>query len=85
LVASGGKVNNTKRRIYGWNMSGASPGHDIKNIWFPTIGNWKHFKYLGMPIFLKSSHSQAWQDILDKIIARIQNWGAQWLNPMQVR
>jgi hypothetical protein len=34
-----------------------------------------------MPIFLNSYGTTAWQEVIDKIIARIQCWGGRWLNP----
>jgi hypothetical protein len=55
LIASGGKVNCAKSKIYGWNLSGHH--QDVISIifGFPMIVSWKYFKYLGMPIFLKTS------------------------------
>jgi hypothetical protein len=75
LLASGGKINCSKRKMYGWNVSGNLRDVISRIFGFPFITTWKHFKYLGMPIFLNSSLSQAWQDILDKIATRIQSWG----------
>jgi hypothetical protein len=45
------------------------------------ITTWTHFKYLGMPIFLNSYGKISWQDVIDKILSRIQIWGGCWLNP----
>jgi hypothetical protein len=61
LTTSGGKINISKRRIYGWNI----PGHQqdiISRIFgFPMIVNWKSFTYLGMPIFQSLTSSQDWK------------------------
>jgi hypothetical protein len=81
LAASGGKINNKKRRIYGWNISGHHQDIISKIFGFPMIVNWKSFKYLGMPIFHNIASSQDWKTILDKLTSRIQSWGAHWLNP----
>jgi hypothetical protein len=76
LVSSGGKVNNTKSKIYGWNILGQHQDAIYRIFVFPLIVSWKFFKYYGIPIFLKSSSSQAWKEILDKLAGRIQIWGA---------
>jgi len=34
-----------------------------------------------MPIFLNTYGSTSWQEVIEKIIARIQSWGGRWLNP----
>jgi hypothetical protein len=81
LIASGGKINISKSRIYGWNI----PGHQqdiISRIFgFPIIVNWKSFIYLGMLVFQSAASSQDWKAVLDKLASRIQSWGARWLNP----
>jgi hypothetical protein len=68
--------------MFGWNVLEHIRDAISRIFGFPFITTWKHFKYLGMPIFLNSSHSQPWQDILDKIAARIQSLGGKWLNPI---
>jgi hypothetical protein len=78
----GGGINNNKRKIYGWNITGELQTTKYRIFGFSMVGNWSSFKYLGMPIFLKSPSSQAWHEVLGKMIARIQSWGARWLNPI---
>jgi hypothetical protein len=48
---------------------------------FSLVENWSSFTYLGIPISLKSSYSQVWQQILEKISKKLTYWGTQWLNP----
>lgn len=81
LLASGGKLNSAKCRIYGWNVPGHIKDHIARIFRFPIITTWNYFKYLGMPIFQNSYGSTAWQEVIDKILARIQSWGGRWLNP----
>jgi hypothetical protein len=81
LAASGGKLNISKCRIYGWHVPGHLKDQISRIFGFPIITTWNYFKYLGMPIFLSTYGSSAWQEVIGKILARIQNWGGHWLNP----
>jgi hypothetical protein len=81
LAASGGKLNISKCRIYGWRVPGHLKDQITIIFGFPIITTWNYFKYLGMPIFLSSYGSSTWQEVIGKISARIQNWGGHWLNP----
>jgi hypothetical protein len=81
LTASGGKLNTSKCRIYGWHVPGHIKEQIARIFGFPIITTWNYFKYLGMPIFLNHYSSSAWLEIMEKISARIQNWGGRWLNP----
>jgi hypothetical protein len=81
LSASGGKLNSAKCRIYGWNVPGHIKDQIARIFGFPIITTWNYFKYLGMPIFLNSYGTTAWQEVIDKILTRIQSWGGRWLNP----
>jgi len=81
LSDSGGKLNSNKCRIYGWNVLGHIKEKIPRIFRFPIITTWKYIKYLGMPIFLNSYGSLVWQEVIDKIIARIQILGGRWLNP----
>lgn len=47
---------------------------------FPFAEKWQTFKYLGIPICLKSLPSTSWNQILDKIKAMFHQWGSFWLN-----
>jgi hypothetical protein len=53
-TASGGKVNELKSQIYGWNV----PQHEMQTIArilnFTGTTTWHSFNYLGIPISLKS-------------------------------
>jgi len=80
LTTSGGKLNISKCRIYGWHVPGHIKDQIARIFGFPIITTWNYFKYLGMPIFLSSYGSPAWQEIIGKISIRIQNWGGRWLN-----
>eukprot|EP00253_Pinus_taeda_P031705 PITA_31705 len=78
---SGGKVNQVKSYIYGWNVSNLTI-HNIAS----TLGvsyklNWSHFTYLGMPVSMGPLKADTWNEILDKIQRKIQQWGSIWLNP----
>jgi hypothetical protein len=42
---------------------------------------WKYFKYLGIPIIIRTLPSTHWQPILEKIKSKFSQWGAHWLNP----
>jgi hypothetical protein len=44
------------------------------------VTQWDSFKYLGVLIFKSKPNSSHWSPLLDKIKARIQAWGATWLN-----
>jgi hypothetical protein len=73
--------NATKIQIYAWNtLSGIL--RRITNILdFPLFKNWQSFKYLGIPICLKSLPASSWNPILDKIKSKFHQWGSYWLNP----
>ena len=42
--------------------------------------DWKEFKYLGVPNFLKRTSPKASQGMIDKMKQKITNWGGIWLN-----
>eukprot|EP00253_Pinus_taeda_P003424 PITA_03424 len=78
---SGGEVNFHKSCIYGWNISNQT-AHSIANIFGVAYkANWDHFNYLGMPVSLGPLKAATWNEILDKVKRKIQQWGTQWLNP----
>ena len=41
--------------------------------------SWDSFTYLGVPIFKSAIKPANWNPIIDKLKAKIQNWGAGWL------
>lgn len=78
---SGGKINQVKSCIYGWNVSNHTI-HSIANILGVSYKlNWSHFTYLGMPVSMGPLKANTWNEILDKIQRKIQQWGSMWLNP----
>eukprot|EP00253_Pinus_taeda_P020426 PITA_20426 len=78
---SGGKVNQAKSSIYGWNTANHII-HSIASIFgVPSRLTWNHFSYLGMPVSLGPLKADTWNEILDKIERKVQQWGTMWLNP----
>eukprot|EP00253_Pinus_taeda_P004750 PITA_04750 len=78
---SGGAINFHKSCIYGWNISNHT-AHSIANIFGVAYKtNWDHFIYLGMPVSLGSLKAVTWNEIIDKVKRKVQQWGTQWLNP----
>lgn len=78
---SGGEVNFHKSCIYGWNISNQTT-HSIANIFGVAYkANWDHFTYLGMPVSLGPLKAATWNETIDKVKRKIQQWGTQWLNP----
>eukprot|EP00253_Pinus_taeda_P003315 PITA_03315 len=78
---SGGAVNFHKSCIYGWNISNHT-AHNIADIFGVAYkANWDHFIYLGMPVSLGPLKATTWNEIIDKVKRKVQQWGTQWLNP----
>eukprot|EP00253_Pinus_taeda_P024410 PITA_24410 len=78
---SGGEINLHKICIYGWNISNQT-AHSIANIFgVAHKASWDHFTYLGMSVSLGSLKAATWNEIIDKVKRKIQQWGTQWLNP----
>eukprot|EP00253_Pinus_taeda_P003328 PITA_03328 len=78
---SGGEINYQKSCIYSWNIS-TQTAHSIANIFGVAHKvNWDHFTYLGMPVSMGSLKANTWNEILDKVKRKIQQWGTQLLNP----
>eukprot|EP00253_Pinus_taeda_P010145 PITA_10145 len=79
---SGGAVNFHKSCIYSWNISNHT-AHSIASIFGVTHrANWDHFTYLGMPFSLGPLKEATWNEIIDKVKRKVQQWGTQWLNPV---
>eukprot|EP00253_Pinus_taeda_P004040 PITA_04040 len=77
---SGGKVNEAKSCIYGWNTTNQTI-HSIASIFgVPSRLIWNRFSYLGMPVSLGPLKADTWNEILDKIERKVQQWGTMWLN-----
>jgi hypothetical protein len=78
--ASGALINNVKSNVYAWNTP-IRTARLIENIFrFPLIEKWQTFTYLGIPICLKSLPNSAWNQTLDKLKNKLEQWGAIWLN-----
>eukprot|EP00253_Pinus_taeda_P022180 PITA_22180 len=78
---SGGEINFHKSCIYGWNISNQT-AHSIASIFGVAYkANWDHFTYLGMSVSLGPLKAATWNEIIDKVKRKIQQWGTQWLNP----
>jgi hypothetical protein len=80
LNVSGAKVHNKKSHIYGWNVSIEQLQCISRILRFSSVEAWLYFKYLENPISLQNPPSHIWQEILDKMNKRIQQWGEIWLN-----
>jgi hypothetical protein len=73
--ASGALINSPKSNVYAWNTP-LRTTHLISNIFcFPLIEKWQTFRYLGIPICLKSLPNLAWNQILDKLKNKLDHWG----------
>jgi hypothetical protein len=60
LDSSGGDVNNRKFQFFGWYTSPQVMWEISHVLQFSLAKNWTSFRYLGIPISLKSSYSQVW-------------------------
>jgi hypothetical protein len=78
--ASGALINNAKSNVYAWNTPIRTARLIASIFCFPLIEKWQSFRYLGIPICLKSLPNSAWNQILDKLKNKLEHWGAFWLN-----
>ena len=77
---SGGQINHLKSSIYGWNAI-ANTIHNIVQIFGVSYKlNWSQFNYLGMSVCNGPLKTQVWNNIVDKMNKKIQQWGTNWLN-----
>jgi hypothetical protein len=63
-----------------WNVSAHSLIGIAQILGFSISNEWKTFKYLGLPMCLKSLPGEYWQIILQKIREKMDSWGTRWLN-----
>eukprot|EP00253_Pinus_taeda_P007578 PITA_07578 len=78
---SGGEIIYQKSCIYGRNIS-TQTAHSIASIFgVAHKANWDHFTYLGMPVSMGPLKADTWNEIIDKVKRKIQQWGTHWLNP----
>ena len=74
MDCSGGAVNYQKICVYGWNITN-QVAHSIANIFGVTYKmKWEHFSYLGMPVSLGHLKVETWNEIIDKVKKKIQQW-----------
>lgn len=78
---SGGRINQVKSCIYGWNATSHTIQSIAKILEVSYKLEWSHFTYLGMPVSMGPLRTETWNEILDKIKRKIQQWGTMWLNP----
>lgn len=77
---SGSKINFQKSKIFSWNCSVRELGEIARVLEMEGTLDWDGFTYLGIPICKTALKSAKWSPILDKLKAKIQSWGANWLN-----
>jgi len=77
---SGGILNNTKCRIYGWNIPPRTMQRISQIMEIPAQENWNYFFYLGLPISKERMKAEIWTKQIEKMQDRIKNWGMTWLN-----
>jgi hypothetical protein len=82
LLVSGGLLNKTKCQIYVWNVSANIRVGITQIMGFGISIDWKTFKYLGLPLCLKSLPGEYWQLSLQKVREKMESWGSRWLNPV---
>lgn len=75
IDASGGKINNGKSNIYGWNVSAILLQKIARVFEFVGLSNWNSFKYLRIPISNKRVKSVEWEKISQKLKDKVQSWG----------
>jgi hypothetical protein len=82
LLVSGGLLNKEKCQIYVWNVSANSRVGIAQILGFGISSDWKTFKYLGLPLCLKSLPGEYWHLFLQKFRDKMESWGSRWLNPV---
>lgn len=80
LQVSGELLNNTKCRIYGWNIPSRTMQRISQIMEIPAQENWNHFFYLELPISKESMKAEIWTKQIEKMQEKIKNWGMMWLN-----
>jgi hypothetical protein len=61
---SGGLINKNKIQIYAWSIDARSLFVLAQILSYPISEDWKLFKYLGMPIYLKSIPGEYWHILI---------------------
>jgi hypothetical protein len=81
LLVSSGILNKTKCQIYVWNVSANIRVGITQIMGFGIYFDWRSFKYLGLPLCLKSFPGEYWHLSLQKVGEKMESWGSRWLNP----
>jgi hypothetical protein len=77
---SGSEISQTKRKIYGWNITPNEMLGITRVLGMEGHTNWEAFKYLGIPIFKSVPRASHWNHLIDNLKNKISSWGANWLN-----
>jgi ribonuclease HI len=79
-AVSGSEISQTKRKIYGWNITPNEMLGITRVLGMEGHTNWEAFKYLGIPIFKSAPRASHWNHLIDNLKNKISSWGANWLN-----
>jgi hypothetical protein len=76
---SGALINKRKSAVYGWNTEQQTIQRIALHLGFPGYATWEKIKYLGLPLTLGPNKAALWEEIINKVKAKISTWGGQWL------
>jgi hypothetical protein len=82
LLVSGGLLNKAKCQIYVWNVSANIRAGIAQIMGFGISSYRKTFKYLGLPLCLKSLPGEYWHLFLQNVRENMESWGSRCLNPV---
>eukprot|EP00253_Pinus_taeda_P014197 PITA_14197 len=80
LVASGGKLNNRKCKIYTWNFPLQIQQIISLILEIPVQMNWSFFSYLALPLAKETIKAEIWVKHIERMRGLLQSWGVSWLN-----
>lgn len=66
--------------MYGWAVDQQTILRIAQALGFTSFASWDKFKYLGLPLTLGMSKAPHWQEIINKIKAKMTTWSSQWLS-----
>ena len=81
LIISGGSLNKEKSQIYTWNVLTVIRDGITQILGFSITQEWKLFKYLGLPLYLKVLPGELWHHIFQNIRKKMEKWGSRYVNP----
>ena len=73
LQVSGGLLNNTKCRIYGWNTPPITMQRISQILDIHVQEKWTHFFYLELPISKENKKAKIWSKQIEKMKNKIQS------------